>query len=313
MSSRPSDVGAAKAAGLHAGVFSVVATPFHDDERVDHDSLRRLVSWLVEAGVDGLLVLGVLGEADRLTDAERDAVLETVLARVAGRVPVVVGVSHNATRVAAARARHAELFGAAAVLVSPPILGPGSPEHFLEVAAAVSIPVVVQDHPASSGVELSVELLAGLGGLAIKVEAPPTPPKIAALLELEPRSAAFGGLGATALLDELDAGAAGTMTGFAFPERLVAIVRAYRRGNRTLARELFEAALPLIVFEAQPGFGAAIRKEILRRRGVIASARTRAPARELDPYTEAALDVLLTRYAPENPPPEDPRSVARTT
>jgi 4-hydroxy-tetrahydrodipicolinate synthase len=162
---------------------------------------------------------------------------------------------------------------------------------------AVAIPVVVQDHPASSGVQLPVDLLAALEPAVVKAEAPPTAPKVAALLAAAPRTLVVGGLGAVALIDELDAGTIGTMTGFAFPELLCAIVRAHLSGDRGRAARLYCEALPLLLFEAQPGFGAAIRKEILVRRGVIASARTRGPSRSLDRTTTDSLNRLLDHHA----------------
>jgi 4-hydroxy-tetrahydrodipicolinate synthase len=275
------------------GVTTVVATPFDLDERVDMASLANLVNWIIDRGVDGLLALGVLSEADRLNDQEREAVLALVLDRAAGRVPVVVGVTSGSTFTAVERSREAERLGAAGVLLSPPPLSIPARDHFMRVADAVSIPLIAQDHPASSGVQLSVELLAGLAPITVKVEAPPTAPKMTSLIAADAGISVIGGLGGMSLLSELDAGAVGTMTGFAFPELLCEIVRAHESGDRETAATRYRQALPLLVFEAQPGFGAAIRKEILVRRGAIASPCTRAPARELDGSTRRALARLL--------------------
>lgn len=288
---------------LQPGVHTVLATPFGPDEAVDEASVASLVDYVRDAGVTGVLVLGVLGEADRLSDAERELVQAAAVAAAAGRVQVTVGVTHPSTVVTAQRARTAEGAGAAAVMVSPPpgsSAGPALREHFRRVAAAVSIPVVVQDHPASSGVKLPVEFLAALAaelppGSVVKLEDPPTAPKIARLRASAPVEV-FGGLGGVALLQELDAGAAGAMTGFALPQVLVEIVDAHRNGDRERARRAFEAALPLLVFEAQPGVGVGLRKEILRRRGAIAHATVREPTAALDPSTLAALDELLAAH-----------------
>ena len=287
--------------GLRPGVHSVLPTPFLPDESLDEASLRSLVDFAAAAGADGILVLGVLGEADRLADAERDRVLHLALERAADRLQVTVGITHQSTVVTAARAHAAARAGAAAVMVAPPLgsaPGPALLAHLRRVADGLPVPVVLQDHPASSGVKLPVEFLAGLAellppGSVVKLEDPPTPPKIAALRSAAPALAILGGLGGVALLHELDAGAAGTMTGFAVPETLVAIVRAHRAGDCETARRAFERALPLIVFEAQPGAGVALRKEILRRRGAIAHAVVRQPAPLPDPVTLAALDALL--------------------
>src|SRR5439155_1965195 len=171
-------------------------------------------------------------------------------------------------------------------------------EHFRRVGDGLSVPVVVQDHPASSGVRLPVEFLAGLAGSlprgsAVKLEEPPTAPKTAALRRAAPGLPIYGGLGGASLLHELDAGAVGTMTGFAFPHLLVEIVEAHAGGDGDRARRVFESALPLLVFEAQPVVGLGLRKEILRRRGAIAHATVRQPAAAVDERSLAALGELL--------------------
>lgn len=127
----------------------------------------------------------------------------------------------------------------------------------------------------------------------VKAEEPPTPPKIAKIRELAPSFQILGGLGGVSLLSELDAGSHGTMTGFALPDVLVGIVKAHQSGNRDRAKVLFEAALPLMVFEAQPGAGVALRKEILRRRGAIAHATVRQPAPKPDAVSLGILQELL--------------------
>ena len=266
------------------------------------------------AGVAGVLALGVLGEADRLADAERERVLSLVVEEVEGRVDVIVGVSHPATVVAAARGRVATRAGASAVMLSPPpATGAGTPlrEHFRRVADAAGLPVVVQDHPASSGVRLPAEFLAELTevlppGSAIKLEDPPTTTKTARVRSLAPGLPVFGGLGGVALLQELQAGAVGTMTGFACPELLVEIVQSHNAGDRAHARGVFARSLPLLVFEAQPGVGLGVRKEILRRRGAIVGANLRAPATELDHQTLESLDELLEAFSA----PAEPRASA---
>jgi 4-hydroxy-tetrahydrodipicolinate synthase len=235
-------------------------------------------------------VLGVFGETDRLSDSERERVVKIATDQAARRLCVTVGVSHASTRVTAERARSAEAQGADAVMVAPPS---PSRDHFERVLDVISIPLVVQDYPATSGVKLPIDVLATLGNVVVKLEDPPTPPKIAALRAAAPTVTVLGGLGGVALLPELRAGSAGTMTGFAFPEALVEIVDAYRAGDTAQARQTWEQALPLMVFEAQPGLGIGLRKEILRRRGAIAHATVRAPAPTVDPQTLAELDALL--------------------
>ena len=287
--------------GLRPGVHGVLVTPFLPDETLDEASLRSLIDSYQAAGADGVLVLGDMGEADRLADREREQVAAVAIAHAAGRLQVTVGVSHQATVVTAARARVAARAGADAVMVAPPVgssAGVALRDHFRRVADGLPIPIVVQDHPPSSGVKLPIDFIAGLAEVlpphsAVKLEDPPPAPKMAALLAQTGAFQVLGAYGGLTLLQELDAGADGVMTGFVLPETLVRIVRAYRAGDRARARHLFEQVLPLIVLDSQPGVGAALRKEVLRRRGVIAHATIRQPAAAPDPMMLAALDDLL--------------------
>ncbi len=288
---------------LRPGVHNVTATPFLPDEALDEASLPTLVGYCLAAGCEGMLILGVLGEADKLSDAERDRVVAGVVEAAAGRLQITVGVTHPSTVVTKERAHAALRLGADAVMVSPPpgsAAGPALRDHFLRVADGLdpNATFVVQDHPTSSGVKLPVPFLAQLGeglppGSVVKLEEPPTAPKMAALRAATDAYHLFGGLGGVSLLHELDAGADGTMTGFALPETLVRIVAAFRAGDREGARRIFEAALPLMVFEAQPGAGVALRKEILRRRGALAHASVRRPAPTPDAFSFGLLDAVL--------------------
>jgi 4-hydroxy-tetrahydrodipicolinate synthase len=286
---------------LLPGVHSVIVTPFAADESLDEPALRSVLDYYVASGLAGVLVLGVLGEADRLADSERERVQRIAIEHVDGRVQLTVGVSHPATVVAAERARSAERMGATAVMVAPPggsAAGPALRDHFRRVADGISIPLVVQDFPSVSGPQLPVDFLVGLvddlpSGSALKLEDPPTAPKIARVREGAPSLDVFGGLGGVSLLQELEAGSDGTMTGFALPAILVEIFEAYAGGEVERARRRYEAALPLLLFEAQPVVGLGVRKEILRRRGAISDATVRQVAPALDARTLGALDSLL--------------------
>jgi len=292
------------------GVYSVLPTAFTASGELDDDSLRRVLDLFIGAGVNGVTALGVTGEVARLEDDERRRVLDVVTRHVNGRIGVVAGTTAEGTRTCINYSKHAKDLGATAVMVSPPRMPKLNSDtvlrHFHALAEAVDIEIVVQDYPPISGYAMEPSLLARIAheipqARTIKLEDPPTPFKTSRILAevgklagsqpLEVRI--FGGLGGVFLLEELLAGATGAMTGFAFPEVLVEIVKLFRAGRVDEAAEVFYRAVPLMRFEFQEGIGMAIRKEVLHRRGALASPATRAPGATLDQTTRAALDRVL--------------------
>ncbi len=287
-----------------SGVWNIVPTPFLPDGSLDVRSLDTLADFVVASGVTGLTILGVLGEAAKLGDAERTIVIERIAASTDGRIPICVGVSHPSTDRATAFAREAQAAGAHSVMLAPPPLARPTDaalrRHYLAMADAIDIPVVVQDHPASSGVTMSAEFLAGLADEAprcgiVKLEEEPSPPKVRRLRELAPRLSIVGGLGGGMLVEELAAGADGTMTGFGFPEILVAIVRRWFTGDRTGAASIFDRYATLVRFENQPLANLGIRKLVYARRGAIAHPTVRPPGGPPDVSTVESLDWILAR------------------
>jgi 4-hydroxy-tetrahydrodipicolinate synthase len=293
------------------GVYSVLPTPFSPNGDLDEASLRRVVKLFLDAGVNGLTALGVTGEVARLDDRERARVLEVVLDEVNGRVPVVAGTTADGTRTCIGYSRQAREAGASAVMVSPPRMvklnSDAVVRHYLALAEAVDIEIVIQDYPPISGYAMEPALLVRVAreipkARTIKLEDPPTPFKTSRILESlggDLTVRIFGGLGGVFLLEELMAGATGAMTGFAYPELLVRIVSLFREGRGDDAADVFYQAVPLMRFEFQEGIGMAIRKEVLHRRGALASAATRAPAARLDDTTRKALDRVLDWVKPE--------------
>jgi 4-hydroxy-tetrahydrodipicolinate synthase len=286
------------------GVFSVLPTPFDVSGAFDPDSLKRVVDLFLADGVNGFTALGVTSEVARLTDTERDLVLDAVISHVAGRVPVVAGTTADGVRTCIEYSRRAKQAGAAAVMISPPrmvkINSDAVARHYADVAAAVDLPIIVQDYPPISGYAMEAALLARIArdvpaARTIKLEDPPTPFKTSRILEQTKGLdvAIFGGLGGVFLLEELLAGAAGAMTGFAFPKILVRIVTLFRAGQLDEAADEFYRRVPLMRFEFQEGIGMAIRKEVLKRRGVITHAGIRPPGGTLDQTTRDALDRVM--------------------
>ncbi|MEU5608232.1 dihydrodipicolinate synthase family protein [Streptomyces sparsogenes] len=295
-----------RSAALTRGVWGVLATPFHGpDLRVDRTSVERLVHLYRDCGATGLTALGVFGEAAALTPAERREVLAAV-AGARGALPVVAGLTALATRPAVEQAVEAATVlgdGCAGVMiqVNTPD-GDALARHLRAVHEACGVGVVVQDYPLHSGVRIDRATLARTVVdcpfvIGVKAEAAPTVPAVAAVAE-RTGVPVFGGLGGVGLLDELAAGAAGVMTGFSFPEALVATVGAWHAGGFPAAREALAPWLPLINFEAQAGIALAVRKELLRRRGLIAEAGVRLPAPPLPAGLAAFAEAHLAAVAP---------------
>ncbi len=286
------------------GVYNIVPTPFTTDGALDEPSLATLTEFIIERGVQGMTILGVLGEAGKLSDDERTRVISRVIESANGRLPICVGTSHAATDQCVAYSRQAQALGAKAIMVAPPRLARSNDaalrRHYLAVAEAVDIPVVVQDHPASSGVFMSVEFVARLAEEAphcrfLKLEDEPSPPKVSQVRAANPAVQVFGGLGGMMFLEELRRGAVGTMTGFGFPEILEDIYQRYSSGDIDGATEVFYRYCPLIRFENQALINLALRKYIYFMRGAIATAHVRAPASPLDEGTIADLKDVLGR------------------
>lgn len=269
-----------------SGVHWMLATPFREHEGIDSASMVKLVDKAVSSGCQGMVCLGVTGEAARLTDRERYQVAEAVIQGSEG-LSVTVGTTAGSTAAAIDRSKEAQDLGAAAVMVSPPPMGKPNPDavfnHYSMLADAIDIPIVVQDYPSTSGVHMSPDFIARLSsGIRaveyLKLEDPPTPPKISAIRKLVGDDMPiFGGLGGMYLLEELARGSAGAMTGFAYPEVLVDICRQMAEGDRTKAEELFTRCLPLMLFEFQEGIGVGIRKYALQSRGFIKNSKVRHP------------------------------------
>lgn len=290
------------------GVYTIAPTPFEEDGSLDVPSLSILTRFLVELGIDGITVLGVMGEASKLIESERDQIIDGVVKAANGQIPVCVGTSHAGTDGCIALSRRAEELGASALMVAPPKLANGTDEallsHYLRVADAITLPIVIQDHPTSTGVTMSIDFIANVADQSsqcrfLKLEEEPSPRKASQVLAKNPKVEIFGGLGGVMLLEELRHGCMGTMTGFAYPEILKDIHTKYISGDIDGATETFYRYCPLIRFENQPGVGLSIRKNVYQRRGAIKTAQARQPYVPLDEETLADLNDLLARLGLE--------------
>jgi 4-hydroxy-tetrahydrodipicolinate synthase len=290
------------------GVYTISATPFTDAGDIDWPSVDSLVEFYLQCGVQGLTVLGMMGEAQKLSDQESAEFTRHFLRRVNGRVPVIVGVSNSGTSNLVKLSKIAMDAGACGVMVAP-LTGLKTEAqivtYFADVIAALGekTPVVYQDYPQSTQADISAQSFLKI------VDAHPSVvmfkhedcPGLKKLTQI--RKACDGvtrryisilvGNGGLYVPQELARGADGIMTGFVYPEMLVSVSVLFGRSDE--AEDLFDVYLPLVRHEQQLSFGLAVRKEILRRRGAIRSAAVRAPGPKLDGLDVAELDRLLSR------------------
>ena len=297
------------------GILPVAPTPFFDDGRVDENGMRRVLDCMIDQGVDAICILANYSEQFLLSDEERAILTRISLEHVAGRVPVIVTISHFATEIVVKRAVEAQALGASMVMMMPPYHGVGLVpaeagvyEHFQAVSDAISIPIMVQDAPLS-GCNLSVPLLVRMAKELenvsyFKIETPFAADKLAALIEQGGESIVgpFDGEEAVTLLADLDAGCTGTMTSALQPENIRPIVVDYRAGNVDAALAQWEKCLPLINHEnRQCGLRAA--KTVMQAGGVIKSDHVRHPLKPMSQRTKDRLlqlskdmDVLALRW-----------------
>lgn len=292
------------------GVYPISATPFTDDGALDFESTDRLIDFYLETGVHGLTILGMMGEAPKLTPEESEAFVAHVAKRLDGRIPLIVGVSSPGLAMLDRLAKASMDLGAAGVMVAPPpsvktevqLFG-----YFDQVFAALGdgVPVCFQDYPTATGVHVSVasflEMVRRYPTLVmLKHEDFPALRKLSQIRDAE----AAGEVRRVSILVanaglyyplEMRRGADGVMTGFAYPEMLVQVYDLFQQGDPEAAEDLYDAYLPLLRYEYQPGVGLAVRKEIFKRRGIIRSAHTRAPGPALDRREREELDTLIQR------------------
>ncbi len=293
-----------------AGVYIISATPFTEEGELDLDSATRLVDFYIEKGVTGITLLGMMGEAPKLSAEESEKFLSAVLDYANGRLPIIVGVSHAGLGNLASLARISMDKGAAGVMIAP-TTGLGTDEkiynYFSQVFAALGndIPVCYQDYPYSTKSETSVAVFNRLVTdfdqlVMLKHEEWPGLFKVTQVRQTAEqqgirRVSILVGNGGLYLPQELQRGVDGAMTGFAYPEMLVEVVRLHHAGEVDKAEDLFDAYLPIVRHEQQPGWGLAVRKEILHRRGVITSPKVRAPGPKLTATDHAELTRLMDR------------------
>ena len=291
-----------------AGVFPILNTTFHDDGSLDLESQVRLVHHLLEAGAHGLGLFGNASEGYALAGDERRTLMSLIAREVNGRVPLVVSSGHTGTDMAVRAGKEAQDQGAGALMVLPPYYmktdADGLMRYFGAISDAVSIPIMAQDAPLMTQVAMPPALLARMGREIehvryVKVEAPPTAPKVTAVRKAAGESLVlFGGLNGQFLIEELMRGARGTMPGSDLIPEFVEMWDRMEAGDRDGAWDVFVRVLPLIRFELQPGLGVSAMKHNLQAAGVIRGARVRHPTGTLDAEGVAELSHLNRQMKP---------------
>jgi 4-hydroxy-tetrahydrodipicolinate synthase len=291
-----------------SGVYVIAVTPFHETGEIDFESLDRVTDFYLAAGATGITILGMMGEAPKLTQLESRTVAERVIRR-AGNVPVVVGVSAPGLAAIKELGQAVMDLGAAGVMIAPPgsvrtdqqILG-----YYQQCAQTLGadVPICLQDFPLATNVQISNDLLGRIIDevpeiVMLKHEDWPGLDKISAVRAAEARGrrriSILCGNGGVFLPEEMARGADGAMTGFGYPEMLVTVCRSVRAGDLDHAQDVFDAHLPLVRYEQQPGVGLSVRKYVLARRGAIASAALRRPGNPLNAAAAAEVDRLIAR------------------
>lgn len=293
------------------GVYLIAVTPFKENGDLDLASTDRMVDFYLECGATGLTILGIMGEATKLTADESRIFVKQVLARVNGKVPVVVGAS--APGFAPMRELTVSVMdlGASGVMVAPPSTVRTDDQilayfDMVNETLGPQVPWCLQDHPVATGVQMSTSVVLRIfknapACVMFKHEDSPGLAKLSAIRAASDRgdvrrvSILTGNGGGLFLPEEMTRGADGAMTGFAYPEMMVDVVNAHVAGDIERAHEIFDAYLPLARYEQQPGIGLAVRKHIMAERGVIASATVRKPGPKLSSADIADIERLTAR------------------
>ena len=297
-----------------SGVYVIAPTPFHDDGRVDEASTDRMTDFFMEAGATGITVLGVMGEAPKLDQAEALSIATRMIKRAS--IPIVVGVSAPGFAAMRALARGSMDAGAAGVMIAPPNTLRTDDQivtYYRQAVEAIGadVPFVLQDYPLLFQVQMTPGVIKRIvtdnpSCVMLKAEDWPGLEKISTLRtwqaegSLRPISILCGN-GGLFIDFEVERGADGAMTGYAFPDMLVEVVGKLQAGQRDAAHDLFDAHLPLIRYEQQFGLGLAVRKYVMKRRGIIASDAQRKPGGMLSAKAVAEVEYLLGRLAQHDP------------
>jgi len=288
------------------GVVPILVTPFDKDNRIDEESLRRLVEFNIAGGVHGLGVANG-SEIFKLTEAERAQVVRCVVDTVRGRVPVVISTGANGTHVTTEYSKAAEAAGADMLLITPPSFMPvaadGIVTHYRDICRAVRLPIVLQDVPAAPVPPgLAVRLAKECETIRyIKVETFPITAKVNEMVAAASQMLTiFGGAGGTYFIEELRRSAQGTMPYCSQPRSFVEVWDRFHKGDEAGARAVFDARIMAVNRLTAQGNDTQhhLHKQMLVRQGIIRTATVRGPTVAPDPATQKEIDQLIEQLFP---------------
>lgn len=269
-----------------SGVLPVLQLPYHDDETIDWEVLRREVDHVFREGAHGI-VAAMVTEVLRLTEAERDELAARLVEFAAGRGPVVMSVGGESAFQAVRHARAAEKAGVQALMAIPPSTtrAPAAEvvAYYERLLAATALPLVVQDASGYVGTPLPIEAQAGLfhrhsGRVLFKPEAPPLGPNLTRLREATGGQAAiFEGSGGIGLLDAHRRGIAGTMPGAEMVRAIRTLWDALQAGDLERATPLQGLIASLVALQQGLDGFLAVEKLLLWHQGIFPNRRVRGP------------------------------------
>lgn len=287
----------------HQGIYPIALTTFDEHYEIDEKSQLSLINHLIDCGVHGIAIFGNASEGYTLSEGEKSRLMPLIIREVAGRVPVFVSTGHTGTHVAVQLSKAAEEAGADGLMILPPYFLKPSPEdlfgYYQAISNAVSIPIMIQDAPLLTGVNIGAAQMARMARECAnvrltKVEAPPTAAKVTEVRNgCGDSLVIFGGLNGHFFLEELNRGARGTMPGSDMMPMFVRVWDLHEAGRLAEARALFNRYLPLIRFELQPGLGVSAMKHNLKALGIISQTTVRPPTRSLDPLAVEELRQIV--------------------
>jgi len=291
------------------GVIAIATTPFNNENTIDFESVDSLSEYYLESKVCGVTILGVMGEAHKLNIEEQKLLIKRYIGKLNNSVPVIVGVSNPGLDNLELLSKFSMDTGASGVMISGynGLKNDDQIKNYFNqvIERTQDIPICLQDYPPTTNVHFSESVINDIMEIhpsieMFKHEDCPGHNKLSRLLRyrdfnLSKKYSVFVGNGGLYVPQELERGADGIMTGFAFTEILVNLYDLFSNNQKEFAEDLFDIFLPMIRHEQQFGIGLGLRKYVLQKRGIIKSSKVRSPGPVLTEDDIKEIEHLLSR------------------